>query len=301
MDDRSDVLSTYRHLRLAMVLVLGLLFTAVLIRAWATASFCFEGSISAYYFTSVRAVFVGALCTLGTLLIVYRGNTDPEDIALNVSGALAFVVAFVPTSAPKDGNVTCSASNVPTTSQIEAAVNNNLGALLIVGFAAVVLAIVLVWRSESLGAAPLGALVAFAVVIALAGIALVIWPTGLRDNAHATTAFLTFAGILAVVAFNSRGAGEQAEQGESRFARYRDIYRDIAVLMVATLVVVVGAHLLVESWRHWVLYLEALLLLEFLAFWIVQTVELWNVAQRGDEPITAETTPAPAKAPPPAS
>jgi len=112
--DRQDALSTYRHLRLAMVFVLALLLVSVALRAiTADPGLCFEGSISAYYFTSTRAVFVGALCALGACLIVYRGNTDLEDVALNVSGALAFVVAFVPTGAPGTFGVSCSASNVP--------------------------------------------------------------------------------------------------------------------------------------------------------------------------------------------
>ena len=276
--DRPDTLSTYRHLRLAMVLLLGLLLIAVGARAIGTDRFCFEGSISAYYFTSVRAVFVAALCALGACLIVYRGNSNAEDIALNASGAFAFVVAFVPTKPPPDTNVTCTASNVPGAGQLVAAVNNNIQALIATSAVALVVAIVLLARSKRAGKTPLRALFAFSAVLVIASLIFAIWPAGFRANGHNVAAFGTFAGILTVVGLNAADAPNP----------YRARYGTIALAMLSSLVVLGAAHLVgVGEWRHGVLWIEGVLLVEFLVFWVLQTTELWHRTRRGAPPVLA--------------
>ena len=284
--ERPDTLSTYRHLRLAMAMLLGLLLVAVGLRALSAPGICFEGSISAYYFTSVRAVFVATLCALGTCLIVYRGNRDAEDIALNASGALAFVVAFVPTRVPKATGVSCSASNVPDAAQLKDAVNNNMVAMIIVSFVAIAVAMALVVRSNQnagqagrsgVGTAPRCALWVFLGVLVAGSLAFALWPVGFRANAHATAAFGTFIGIVAVVAIN-------AIDTRGRVA-FRRLYMVIAAAMVASMVVIGVLYRLVSGWRHGLLWIEATLLLEFLAFWVVQTIELWNETRRDTSPV----------------
>jgi hypothetical protein len=287
-DERSDVLSTYRHLRLAMPLLLGMLLLAVALRALsAPHDVCFEGSISAYYFTSVRAVFVAALAALGACLIIYRGNTPGEDIALNASGILAFVVAFVPTHTPKAMGVVCSATNVPNKHELDEAVTNNIWALIIVAFAAIVLAMVLLARSPKTAEDRWPYWVqlwAFLAVLALGTIAFVVWPVGFRDNAHLVAAFGTFIGIVAVVALNAfhlGGVGGLAPAAlEPRQAFARTMYVLIVVAMVLTMVVIGILYKVVSDWRHGALWIEALLIVEFLVFWVVQTYELWPTTRR---------------------
>ena len=53
---------------------------------------------------------------------------------------------------------------------------------------------------------------------------------------------------------------------------YQRIYRGIAAVMLVTLISVVILHLV----NHWVLVIEVALILEFAAYWAVQTKELWN-------------------------
>lgn len=321
--ERSDTLSTYRHLRLAMPLLLVMLLVAVGQRALsAPPGVCFEGSISGYYFTSVRAVFVTTLCALGTCLIVYRGNREDEDIALNVSGALAFVVAFVPTRVPSDTDVRCSASNVPKPDHLEEAVTNNMWAMNIAFLAAIVVAMILVARSnrkaENPSKAPMRALWVSLGVLVLGTIAFVRWQDGFRANAHTAAAFGTFIGILAVVALNAlnsgrRGrrrsvsgliddtvgdipsaersakgvnggdlgaGGDQPDPDERRLVIARKWYVGVAAAMVATMAIISLLYWRVSGWRHGVLWIEGLLLGEFLVFWVVQTYELWNVTRR---------------------
>lgn len=287
-DARQDTLSTYRHLRLAMVFVLALLLVAVAQTALTAApGLCFEGSISAYYFTSARAVFIGALCALGAGLIVYRGNTDLEDVALNISGALAFVVAFVPTLVPSDMGVRCSASNVPTADQLDRAVNSNMVAYFVVAVPTLIIATVLTRRSpmasRTLWAGQ--ALMAFGLGVGIVCFAL--WPEGFRDQAHSAAAILTFVGILVVVGLNAWGA--MVARPLTGGARYGTAYIAIAALMFVSFVVIGGIHLALSDWRHGVLVIEATLLLEFLAFWLVQTVELWRDTTR---PLPPDAPPA---------
>ncbi len=57
------------------------------------------GSMSAYYHGgggALRDVFVGILCALSALLILYKGFTHFEDYALNLAGIFLILVAIVP-------------------------------------------------------------------------------------------------------------------------------------------------------------------------------------------------------------
>ena len=98
-------------------------------------------------------MFVACLCSMGACLIIYHGNTPREDFVLNLSGFLAFMVALVPTPLaelvinPNDPvgpakEPTCKRSNVPSPSQLNAAIDNNVWALLV---AATVVLVVILW------------------------------------------------------------------------------------------------------------------------------------------------------------
>jgi hypothetical protein len=54
-------------------------------------------SMSSYYYTSMRNVFVGALCALGVFLIAYVGYDEADRWITNVAGAGAIGVAFFAT------------------------------------------------------------------------------------------------------------------------------------------------------------------------------------------------------------
>jgi uncharacterized membrane protein len=55
-------------------------------------------SMSAYYYSGMRNVFVGALFSIGVFLYLYKGFSTKENWALNTAGALAVGVALLPTS-----------------------------------------------------------------------------------------------------------------------------------------------------------------------------------------------------------
>jgi len=55
-------------------------------------------TISMYYYTGMRDVFVGALCAIGLFLLFYRGYDRWDDILGNISGICAIIIALFPTS-----------------------------------------------------------------------------------------------------------------------------------------------------------------------------------------------------------
>lgn len=56
-----------------------------------------EGSISAYFHTGMREVFVGSLCAIAVFLVCYKGYERRDNIAARVAGISVFLVALFPT------------------------------------------------------------------------------------------------------------------------------------------------------------------------------------------------------------
>jgi hypothetical protein len=114
-------LRTYTCLRLGSVAVIVLLGVAIYREVFYGApDNCLQGSISAYYYTPARSIFVGTLLALGFVMIVLWGKTTFEDGFLNLAGLLAPVVAFVPT----DDTNRCGLTNV-VGDQVDTAAEKN--------------------------------------------------------------------------------------------------------------------------------------------------------------------------------
>jgi len=60
--------------------------------------FTVQSSISSYYYTNMRDIFIGVICIVGLYLISYRGYERIDDVVTNISGSLAFGVVVFPTS-----------------------------------------------------------------------------------------------------------------------------------------------------------------------------------------------------------
>jgi len=54
-------------------------------------------SISAYYYTSMRDVFVGTLVAIGVFLFCYRGPDAQDNILTNIAGVCAVAIGLLPT------------------------------------------------------------------------------------------------------------------------------------------------------------------------------------------------------------
>jgi hypothetical protein len=90
-------LRTYTAIRMGVVAVIVALAFAVWREIANSPGHCVQRSLSAYYYTPVRPVFVGALMVIGFAMIVMWGMTPFEDAALNLAGLLLTVVSIVPT------------------------------------------------------------------------------------------------------------------------------------------------------------------------------------------------------------
>jgi cytochrome b561 len=278
--DRDTALDTYRYLRGGIPVMLVLLAAALIVeRAGAT---CWQTSISAYYFTSAHGVFIGAICAIGTLLIVYKGSRDTEDILLNLAGILAFVVAFVPTSRPV---LLCGGSALPVGALTDDAVVDNVWALVV----ALVLARVASWwmyRRTRTGRArsPLGEVATWVqrAVLAVGLLTLILAPEWFVANAHGIAAVTMFVSFIVTVLINAFLAGRQDEDKCPNMRTYHRIYQVISLTMALTLVAAVTVHLVLDGFNHAVLVVEVALIAEFGAYWLVQTVELWNTSIRDD-------------------
>jgi hypothetical protein len=277
-----DLLRTYRFVRLGMVLLCLLLFAAVTMYIVSRDGQMLQ-SISASYYTPVRAVFVASLCAIGTLLIVYQGNTPVEDVLLNGSGFFAFIVAFVPTRP----EARCVGSAIPA--DVRASISNNVGALLLL--AAVAFAVVM-WiqfvatpegeRELSKG---VGTAIGVSVVAFLVLTGFYFWN---RDafmcRGHDGAALVLFVGIVATVFTNGWGLAHQQalEDGKPWREHLWNRYFWGFVLMVVSIAAVVVLGPVTGVLDHWVFWLEALLIGQFATYWLTQTIELWNEPHRGD-------------------
>lgn len=281
-------ITTYRYLRLAMV-VLVLALAVALVFEWSrTATGCWQTSISAYYYTPAQGVFVGALVAIGVCLVALKGNTEWEDILLNIAGVLAPVVAFVPT--PGKGG--CRSVPVPTRN-LSADIENNVVAYLAAGAVALIISAALVVRAEVTDSAAfderqiVGLLVAVGLLVG-GGWWFLTARESFEAHAHNTAALALFACIVAVVVLNARGfAAEQdarsRQEGRAPSGRtaVTNRYAVIAVLMVGSFLGM-GAYAWLVGWDHAVLFIEGTLITLFAAFWLAQTRELWGQGLRTD-------------------
>jgi hypothetical protein len=103
--DQSLVIS-YRTLR-KIVGILGIALPIVLFVGVSIFNEDIQSSVSGYYHTSMRDVFVGTLCVIGFFLLSYRGHEPRDDYAGDVACFAVLMVAFVPTA--KDGVVSQAA------------------------------------------------------------------------------------------------------------------------------------------------------------------------------------------------
>jgi hypothetical protein len=282
-------IKTYRYLRMAMVAMIVLLGAAVLIEWAKTDPRCLQTSISAYYYTPVRAIFVGALITIGVCMVVLKGNTETEDILLNVAGILAPAVALVPT--PGQGRC----HSVPVVLGDAAAnVSNNMLALFVVGVPCLLLTaffIVRDRRRQPAGWTPLYAVgLGVAVLIFGGGLAWFLADrSGFIGHAHYAAAIVMFACIVVVVLVNA----EQYRRKHVTAPRSpANRYSVIAIAMVVVPLLMVAWKKLF-GWEHAVLGIEAVLILLFAAFWVSQTEELWSEGLRQELPRGPQASPSP--------
>ena len=210
-DPALAAVKTYNYLRIALAALVLLLFVSVALEWWA-ADGCLQPSISAYYFTPVRAVFIGVLVTMGVCLVALKGNTDGEDVLMNLAGHARRRASPSSRRAPRAGAAPRDAGV-----GIPAGVANNMPALFVTGLAVGVVA---------RGHRPAGGRAACGSArrnrLGL-GLTLarprggVVWFVVARDSflarGHDAAAIPMFLAIIAVVWLNARDVQQAVQQG----------------------------------------------------------------------------------------
>ncbi|MBK8469423.1 MAG: hypothetical protein WAR57_07300 [Candidatus Phosphoribacter sp.] len=283
-DHNTAVLNTYRYLRLATLAVVVML--AVSIGAQRLAAGCWQTSISAYYFTGAHSIFVASLCAIGACLIVYQGNTDTEDVVLNFSGFLAFIVAMVPTTR----EAICAGPALPAAYDVSPGVRNNVLAVIVAGVVSEIARVIISRNADRLPPslwARRATLIGWA-LLAVGALGFFAFPDNFTAKGHTVAAVSMFVGIIAVILLNALSA-----QAHDRSRNYGPAYRVIAAVMALALAVVIVIRLVIPGWLHIVIWVEVVLIAAFAAFWIAQTAELWEVADRRELAPTSRDLPDP--------
>ena len=279
-----DVVYTYRSLRGAMIALLLMLLLSVGYQWWwETGHSCWLGSISAYYYTPARTVFVGSLCALGASLIAYKGHSSEEDVLLNFSGVMAFVVAMVPTV--PDGLCGPNAYT-QTPAEIAAAVRNNIWSLVVVAVVAAVIVAVLKRGAMTRDPAARPTPRSIVVTLVCAGVVLVELTLFLvlRDRfialSHGIAAGTMVAGVIAVMVLSALRTEERHRAvGDDTGAGYRRTYIAIAVALTVALGGTVTAALTLTGFDRLILVAEVIIIVLFCTYWGVQTKELWDLGE----------------------
>jgi hypothetical protein len=100
----SSLVSPHSRLR-KVVGSIGIMLPLILIVGdWVSSRSSPPGSISGYYYTNMRDVLVGGLCSLGICLLACRGAGKADRIIIAVAGSCVVLVAFCPTKPLLGGN-----------------------------------------------------------------------------------------------------------------------------------------------------------------------------------------------------
>ncbi|MGW0172949.1 hypothetical protein ACWDUM_03805 [Rhodococcus sp. NPDC003322] len=184
----------------------------------------------------------------------------------------------MPTAPPEPGS--CGWREIAFEGGLSDAMRNSVWAILIAAVIAQVVTLVIAWRTGAdRSLKPVARWVRnFGWVLLAAGVScFLFFPDFFAAHGHTIAASLMFAGIVGVAVASAVSASYTPNAGT-----YVRAYQAIAGWMFATLVAVLVVHLAFPDFGHLVLVAEVLLIAEFATFWIVQTVELWNVVDRTD-------------------
>ena len=261
---------TYRFMRLAMAMMALAILLAMVIEKLRAPGW--EESISAYYYTAARPIFIGAMVAIGGFLISIKGRTNIEDISLNLAGMMAPLVPLIPPNQASEttGSVISRVGFSVTERQRHELLVNNLTTVLIV---AGVSFVAVYWigraKGDSVNLRPHAKVgLAIAAGVAVIGVVLYVTVDAVRENSHGLAALLMFVFLWPAIVANAYSAQRE---------KYRAWYAAIAISMLVFAGAVIVGIKAAPSWRHEVLVLEILELTPFLVYWIVQTIEQWDV------------------------
>jgi hypothetical protein len=90
---------SYLQLRLYVGVIGVLLPWVLVIGDWAVGH-GLQPSLSGYYYTPMRNIYVGALCGLAVFFVAYRGYDRSDSVITNAAGVATIALALFPTTTP---------------------------------------------------------------------------------------------------------------------------------------------------------------------------------------------------------
>lgn len=285
MQSLSDpAVKTYGYLRLGVVGMAVALGVSLAIEVATGESNGMLGSISAYYYTPVRSIFVGVLVAVGLALIAIKGREGPEDVMLNLAGMLAPLVALVPTPISTTVyGLNPDKRSIPT--ELLPAVVNNVWAILTLAAVGLVVAhitlpdkgvperapMVIGWRIGG------GVWLVFTLWFLLGRTSFLL----LGHYFAAIPMFLLLAGVAIINARHAASRSESDVRG-LRPAQYQQVYYAIAAAMIVVIGVAISLFGLQATTditlpKIWLFVVEFLILILFCGYWMAQTAENWKL------------------------
>lgn len=299
-----ETIRTYRYVRVSIVAAVALLFIALVLQI-VRAPEPIRESISAYFYSPVRSVFVGTLVGVAFSLVAIRGRRGGENALLDLAGMLLPLVAIVPTPVEGTTQAPCPTASKCIPDELLSGVEVGVAALLILGAAGLVFAGWTLTREHQ--AHPVAARRGFAGAVGIwAAVAVWFGPTSgwaLRQsflaNGHYVAAILMFACVVGVALINARRSERDIRIARVRVS-YRPVYRAVAWAMTVTLVGAVAYWAVAirpvpGAQSRVILFLEVVVLALFAVFWVAQTAEFWNIGLPAE---AREPDPSEAPAPP---
>jgi hypothetical protein len=96
-EDNNDLVIHYKTHR-KILGIMGISLPLILLISTASQYINLEDSISDFYYTYMRDVFVVILCSVSLFLLTYKGYGRKDFWASNIAGVLGFMTAFTPTN-----------------------------------------------------------------------------------------------------------------------------------------------------------------------------------------------------------
>lgn len=260
---------TYRYLRIGVAGTVVAIFVAI---AQAAVGYGWLTSVSDYYYTPARNVFVGALIAVSVALFALSGR-GAERALLDAAALFAPLIALVPTTVAAGTIpgvvVSCDGRCFPPAHEPDVA--NGVVVYLVLGILVLLVALVLAALRQVSLAAVWPSLLIAVVVLAATGLT---WGWAREAFLHqghfvATTAFFALFAAAAI-----RNAFPRS--GPPPAPIFRFLYTAIAVGLILVLIAYVVLLPQADGFGiPIVLLVEAVALALFFAFWVVQGVEKW--------------------------
>jgi hypothetical protein len=266
----TSVQRTYRYLRLAIAGTVLIIAVAVLVTSVQLGHFL--PSISAYYYTSARTAFVGALIAAGIAILALSGRGS-ERWLMQAAGLFAPLIAFVPTrvvpgTVPSDtapcprGAADCIPNSILPT------VQNGVITYVIVGLFMLTVAFIIGLTTRKLDIRS----IVVALLLLLAVGATSLWLNAwFLYNGHIIFAGLFFL-LIAIVAFSNVLS---TDDNIPRSGWVKIVYGIVGIAMAIDVIGLILVVTLVKLPGHLVIVGESSALILFVVFWVVQSIRDW--------------------------